>query len=306
MAADELLTVTSEEREALLRPVEESELRIAAMQQTIREAERSLREFGHLFTAEQHRLSDLFLERRKEFLARTLPGARKEAEAAVDQLQSRWYGPHFRRQAMRAAQTVVARHVLPWLTSEEARAETEYRGVAERFVSIGNEFLQKLAASKIPQLSRMPNALDSDRGFRVPSHFRFEQLIHVADPASPLRYLADLILGAVGASGVIKKEAVNYFEYLLEMNSSRVQSDVLDRVQESRGQLEAEIRKLLHEVTRIATTALDNARQAQAEGASAVETKLSAIRAAEDEIATLLSGETGADSTRSRDGNSGR
>jgi len=304
--ANELLMVISEEREALLRPVEESELRITAMQKTIREAERSLREFGHLFTAEQHSLSDLFLGRRKEFLARTLPGARKEADAAVDQLQSRWYGPRFRRQAMRAAQTAAARHVLPWLTVEEGQAETEYRGVAERFVSIGNEFLQKLAAGKIPQLSKMPNALDSERGLRVPSRFRFEQLINVAEPPSPLRFLADLILGAVGASHVIKKQAVNYFEYLLEMNSSRVQSDVLDRVHESRGQLEAEIRKLLQEVTRIAATALDHARDAQAQGAAAVESKLSALEEAEGEIRQLLSGESDGHGSRNGNGNSGR
>lgn len=304
--ADELLTVTSEEREALRRPIEESERRIVTMQQTIREAERSLREFGHLFTAEQHRLSDLFLERRKEFLASTCPGARKEAEAAIDDLQSQWHGPHFRRKAMRVAQTVAARHVLPWLAAEEGRAEIEYRGVAERFVDIGNEFVQKLAASKIPQLAKMPNALDSEKGFRAPSHFRFEELINVAQPPSPLRYVADIILALVGASGAIKKKALSFFEYLLEMNSSRVQSDVLDRVQESRGQLEAEIRKLLYEVTRIATTALDHARDAQANGASAVESKLAEIREAEDEIRELLSGESGGRGSRSGDGNSGR
>ena len=47
------------------------------------------------------------------------------------------------------------------------------------------------------------------------------------------------------------------------MNSTRVQSDVVDRVQESKGQLEVEIRKLLHEVSRVAERALENAREAK-------------------------------------------
>ena len=72
------------------------------------------------------------------------------------------------------------------------------------------------------------------------------------------------------------------------MNSTRVQSDVVDRVQESRGQLEVEIRKLLNEVTRIAVSALEHAREDICKGASAVQTKLTRIGAAEEEIRMLL------------------
>jgi CRISPR/Cas system-associated endoribonuclease Cas2 len=72
------------------------------------------------------------------------------------------------------------------------------------------------------------------------------------------------------------------------MNSTRVQSDVVDRVQESRGQLEVEIRKLLHEVSRIAERALDHARDAKAEGTSAVKVKLARLDAVEQEIHGLL------------------
>ncbi len=48
---------------------------------------------------------------------------------------------------------------------------------------------------------------------------------------------------------------------LVETNSIRVQSDVLNRIQESRSRLEVEIRKLLHEVSRIAEQALARARR---------------------------------------------
>jgi predicted GTPase len=299
---EELLAVTLEEREALLRPVEESERRIAAMQETIGEAERSLREFAYLFTAEQHRLSDLFLERRKSFLRLETSVARTEAQESLSHIPRR-YGPRFRRDAMRAAQRVAARHVLPWLVTEQTQAEKEYRYVAARFVNLGNEFLQKLAATKVPELARMPNALDSERGFRGASRFRFEELIHVARPASPLRYVGDILLGLVGAFSAIEKQALAFFAYLLEMNSARVQSDVLERVQDSRSRLEAEIRKLLHEVTRIATLALEHANEARAAGVAAVEAKLAATREAEDEIGILLSAEMAGDRARSGNGN---
>lgn len=284
--ADELLAVILEEREALVRPIEESERRIAAMRQTIAEAERSLRELGYLFMAEQHRLSDLFLAQRKAFLEATLPGAKKEFTEDLRSIP-RHYGPRFRRAAMRAAQKTAERHVLPWLEAEQRRSEEEYRKAAARFVSLGNDFLKKLSESGVPELARMPNALDSEKGFRVPSRFTFEGLIHVAQPPSPLRYLADAILGLVRAFFVIDKDAQGFFDYLLEMNSTRVQSDLVDRVQESKGQLEVEIRKLLHEVSRIAERALDHARDAKAQGAPVVEAKLARLSGADEEIRAL-------------------
>ena len=286
---EELLNIAFEERDALLRPIEESEQRIAVMRATIAEAERSLHDLSYLFMGDQHRLSDLFLSRRKAFLAENLPQAKAEFESELQDIPRR-YGPRFRRRVMQLAQTVASRHVLPWLTTEQACAEGEYRQVAARFVNIGNDFLRKLAESDVPELARMPNALDPEQGFRVRSRFRFEGLINVAQPPSPLRYLADFVLGLVGAFSVIENEAREFLEYLVEMNSTRVQSDVVDRVQESKGQLEVEIRKLLHEVSQVAERALENARDAKALGAAAVEAKLARLRAREEEIQTLLEG----------------
>lgn len=99
-----------------------------------------------------------------------------------------------------------------------------------------------------------------------------------------MRYLADVLLGVAQAYGVIEKDAWAFLDYLMEMNSTRVQSDVVNRVQESRGHLEAEIRKLLHEVTRIAERALDRARTAKAEGASAVGAALGRLEQIEGQL----------------------
>jgi Dynamin family len=284
--SEELFTIISEEREALARPIEESEARIRNLRQTISEVERSLRDVSYLFMAEEHRLSDMFLKQRKQFLAAALPKINAEFETELKTLP-RHYGPKFRRDAMRVAQAVSEYHVRPWLQTEQTSAEQEYRNVASRFVAIGNEFLKKLSESGVPEFTRMPNALDSDRGFGVPSRFTFEGLLHVALPASPLRYLADVFLGVVQAFAVIEREAREFLDYLVDMNSTRVQSDVVNRVQESGARLEVEIRKLLHEVTRIAERALDRARSAKAEGTPAVEAALARLDTMERALRSL-------------------
>lgn len=291
--SEELSAIIAEEKEALLRPIEESEQRIQGLHQTISEAERSLRDIGFLFLAEQHHLSDMFLNARKVFLADVVPKANAEFAEALRQLK-RGNGPKFRREAMRAAQQIAGRYVLPWLGKEQARAEKEYKGVETRFVEIGNEFLKRLSESGVRELARMPDALNSEKGFRVPSRFSFEGLIHVARPASPLRYLADIVLGTFRAFSVIEQDGKDFLNHLMELNSSRVQSDLMGRVQESRGKLEVEIRKLLHEVSRIAERALEHARAAKDEGEPAVEAALTCLEAAEREIANLLPSGPGA------------
>jgi hypothetical protein len=286
---EELLVITLEEREALVRPIEESERRIESLRKTISQAEQSLRDMGYLFMAEQQHLSDMFLDQRKRFLQTASPQAEAEFSKELAQL-SRRFGPRLRRRAMRAAQVITEQHVLPWLEDEQARAEQEYRRVESRFVNIVNDFLKRLSESGVPEFARMPNALDSDKGFRSPSRFTFEHLLRVSLPASPLRYIADVVLGVVGASSVIERDAREFLDHLMDINSTRVQSDVVNRVQESRGQLEVEIRKLLHEVSRIAERALEHARVAKAEGSLAVEAKLSRLKSVEEELRSMMVG----------------
>jgi hypothetical protein len=188
---------------------------------------------------------------------------------------------------MREAQEISRRDVLPWLRPEQEEAEKEYRKVALRFVEMGNDFLKKIADAGIPELARMPHALDPEIGFRVRSKFTFMDFIEVAQPASPLRWLADVILGLVGARKVIQNDALQFIERLLKTNSTRVQSDILDRVQESRNRLEVEIRKLLHEVSRIAEQALARARKVREDGEPAVQAELRRLDGLEHEVAVI-------------------
>ncbi|MFY9910439.1 MAG: dynamin family protein [Candidatus Sulfotelmatobacter sp.] len=285
--SEQLLAIISEGRDALRRPIEESERRITLMKQTIAEAERSMRELSFLFMAEQQRLSDVFVDRHKAFVASVSPKANQQFDELLPAIPNA-IGPSYRRRIMKVSQEIAHQHVVPWLSPEQEEAEKEYRRVALRFVEMGNEFLKKLSGAGIPELARMPHALDPETGFRVRSKFTFMDFIEVAQPASPLRWLADLILPLVGARKMIQNDGREFLVKLLETNSTRVQSDILDRVQESRGRLEVEIRKLLHEVSRIAEEALVRARKVKEEGEPAVEAELYRLEDLEREVSSLV------------------
>ena len=161
--SEQLLAMISEDRDALQRPIEESERRIELMKETINEAERSMRELSFLFMAEQQRISDLFVDRHKQFF----DSAWTESEAEFAQELSSiplGFGPHYRRRVMHLAQEISRRKVMPWLKPEQEEGERQYSAVALRFVEMGNNFLKKLAGAGLSELTRMPHALDPGKG----------------------------------------------------------------------------------------------------------------------------------------------
>jgi GTP-binding protein EngB required for normal cell division len=230
--SEQLLAIISEDRDALQRPIEESERRIEIMKETI-EAERSMRELDYLFMAELHRISDLFGDRHKQFFATAWMESETEFGEELPSVPL-GFGPHYRRRVMHLAQEISRRRVMPWLKPEQEEGERQYRAVALRFVEMGNNFLKKLVDAGLSELTRMPHALDPEKGFRIRSRFIFEDFIGTAQPPSPLRWLADVLLPLVGARRVITNEAREFLQHLLEINSARVQNNVLNRIQESR------------------------------------------------------------------------
>ncbi|MGO8759390.1 MAG: hypothetical protein ACLQG3_14820, partial [Terracidiphilus sp.] len=152
----------------------------------------------------------------------------------------------------------------------------------------GNDFLKRLAGAGLGELTRMPHALDPEKGFRVRSRFAFESFIGTAEPPSPLRWLADVFLPFVGGRKLIARDAREFLSHLLEVNSARVQNDVLNRIQESRDRLEVEIRKLLHEVSRIAEQALDRARKVKEDGEPAVQSAIERLNRLERDVSALV------------------
>jgi len=285
--SEQLLVMISEDRDALQRPIEESERRIEIMKQAIADAERSMRELNYLFMAEQHRISDLFGDRHKLFFR----AAWAESEAQFNRSLSSvpaGLGPRYRRRIMHLAQEISSAKIMPWLRPEQEEGERQYRAVAARFVEMGNGFLKRLAGAGLSELTRMPHALEPENGFRVGSSFIFEKFIGTAEPPSPLRWLADVLLPFVGARRAIANEARDFMRHLLETNSARVQNDVLNRLQESRDRLEVEIRKLLHEISRIAEQALDRARKVKEEGSPAVQAALQRLKRLEQSVSELV------------------
>ncbi len=285
--SEQLLAVISEDRDALQRPIEESEQRIKLMKETISDAERSMRELGFLFMAEQQRISDFFVERHKQFVRSAWTESEAEFSTELPSVP-RGLGPHYRRRVMRLAQKISRAKVMPWLRPEQEEGERQYRVVAVRFVEMGNSFLKKLADAGLNELTRIPHALDPEKGFRVRSTFTFEDFVGAAQPSSPLRWLADIFLPLVGGRKIITNEAREFLLYLLETNSARVQNDVLNRIQDSRDRLEVEIRKLLHEISRIAEQALDRARKVKDEGIPAVQSAVERLNRFEQEVLALV------------------
>jgi hypothetical protein len=159
--------------------------------------------------------------------------------------------------------------------------------MTQRFVALVNGLLQQLAEQRSAEFSHLPPTLDADAGFRSRSRFYFHDMITVAQPASPLRYSADVTMGLLHVRAAFERDAQQFLEQLLDTNASRVQGDVEQRVVQSRLYLEAEVRRLLRAVSATAEQALARAREVMAAGAAAVESEVSRLRQLDEELQTI-------------------
>ncbi len=271
---------------ALKEPIANSEQRVAKLRQTVSQAEQSLRDLGALFSAEQMRLSNTLLARRKEFFRQVLPVVSQEFKQESRAVHTS-FGPERRRKLMALAQSVARRHVMPWLDEEEAHAEELYAAATQRFVSLVNGLLQRISEGQSAEFSHLPRSLDSGQGFRIGSRFLFHDMITIAQPASLLLYSFDTLMGALHVHSCFQRDAEQFLEHLVDTNASRVQGDVEQRVVESRLWLESEIRKLLREVSASAEQALSMAREIIAAGSNAVSSELQRLDKFHDELKTF-------------------
>jgi len=271
---------------ALKEPIASSERRIASLRQTVSQAEQSLRDLAALFSAEQMRLSNTLLARRKEFFRQVLPVASEELDREANSVTTS-FGPARRRDLMALSQAVARRHVMPWLDAEETKAEELYGAVTQRFVNLVNGLLQRISEEQAADFSHLPKSLDAEQGFRTRSRFFFHDMITIGQPASPLLYSVDSLMGAFHVEPWFRKGARNFLEQLLDTNAARVQGDVEQRVVASRLRLEFDVRKLLREVSATAEQALSNAREVMAAGTNAVANELERLRKLHDELTAL-------------------
>lgn len=278
-----LLRSVDERIRALKEPIESSEQRIARLRQTVSQAEQSLRDLGALFSAAQMRLSNTLLARRKHFLRDVYPDAFKDLRCETNAVKTT-FGPALRKEGMAIAQTVARRHVMPWLDTEETHAEELYISVTQRFVNLVNGLLQSISEEQSADFSHLPKSLNTAHGFRTRSRFYFHDMSTIAQPASPLLYCTDVVMGALHIRRWFQKDAERFLGKLLDTNASRVQGDAEQRVVESRLRLEADVRKLLREVSATAEQALTNARGIMAAGTNAITNELERLRKLHEEL----------------------
>jgi len=253
-------------REALLRPLEESERRLAELRSCVADAERSLAELRHRLDAEQERLDAAFEAHRRAFLADALPRTERELERAIAASAAPRH--RLRARAMDAACDLAEARVAAWLRDVEPVAAALYREGTERFVAMGCEFLARAAG--LP--AGTDEAPEADE-LRTRHGFFFTPLSSAAHvPAWTVA--ADALRPRARAADAARRSASAYLGRLMESNASRVANDLSDRVRESRRVLEVRLRAVLRDAMAGAQRATDLARAARAAGAAAVQAEL--------------------------------
>ncbi len=282
--ADALLRELDERRDALTRPVEESERRIELLRKYVASAERALQDLGVLLSAEQIRIAQEFRGRQEDYFPKAQAKARGDLERALRAIARRGA---IRREGFQAAQEIARRMLEEWRAHMEPIAEEMYRRVMARFVEYANEFLERLARSGEPGSGNLPRSLGPESGFRVRSHLHYTEMLHLT--LAPFRSLADRFRPREAVVRGVLRQVGAYLDDLVEANSSRIANDLVERVTESRALLERDIRSSLGQVSGVAERALERARAKRAEGRQAVEAELHELKSLRQEVQSLLS-----------------
>ncbi len=280
-----LLSTIEQERRALTEPLAETQSRINALTEYIGESEQSIRDLGLLFLGEQQRLTQSLEARRKKFMAETLPQSR---ERLVGRLRaSPLNGMSMRTFAMQAALDIAREEVHPWLSAEQEIVNDDYAALIDRFTTLANQFLGRLAADGAPFLSHVAESIPEGGNLSSRSTFQFHSLLHVGRPASPLRHAADILLAAFGQSRLILRDAEEFLVHLLDVNTSRVQRDLENRLAIARQDLEAAVRRALVTARDVASQTLERVRETTDAGQPAVEARLAEFADLETELKQL-------------------
>jgi len=268
-----LVAEIDEQRDALVRPVAESEQRIGNLTASVAEAGRSMANLGYLLMAEVDRLTKKFGEDREGFLSSALEPGERELVAEIDAAAAEASRRPLRARARDAAAGIARRHLDAWLASEQPAAEALYRGAAERFLALGNEFLRRFVEHAELGPETFPAEMGPEAGFRAKSRLFYTELLAVAQ-ASPFSWVLDRFRTPGALRRAVGRDAAAYLERLLSSNSARIQNDLIERVRESRRRLEAEIRSRLSEAVQSAVSALERAKARHAEGEASVAAEL--------------------------------
>jgi GTP-binding protein EngB required for normal cell division len=273
LLAGRLLRGIDEQLSALRRPIEETERRLEALRTSTAELDQALEDLRYLLTAQQDRVSQSLTQERARFLPRALGEARLELVAAGQALREK-PAAKVDEAAMEAARNIATRHLDRWLEEQQPLAEQHYRDAAQRFVDLTNGFLARFEAARESGLDQLPPTLAAESGFRVSGHLYYTELLHLTTS-----WWLPWLLDRLSPRSRALKRATEYLGRLLTSNSSRIQNDLIERVAESRRQLEAEIRSRLREALEVAERALERAKKRHAEGQEAVRSEVERLEA---------------------------
>jgi len=267
-----LAALLQEERRALLAPLAESDRRVAALADLAAGAERARQELEALLVVEERALAETFERRRAEYLDRVLQPARTELEQRLQ--------PRMRRAAALALANDIARmRLVRWLEESEREAEASYASAVARFGRLASEFLERVATTA--GIDRAAFGVDESvwSGLQAGRGFRFADLLDYHVSPLPLAGVLDRLLPAALARRGRLGAARHYLEHLIRVNATRVESDLRDRVRESRLRLQRELDRLLRQVGDEARRAAVRGRAARAAGDAAVGEQLARVSA---------------------------
>lgn len=223
--------------------------------------------------------------RRQSFLAHAVTAASAELSANIGALPPE-FGPRLRERAFDHARIGGRRWLEPFLANERAAAEQVYRGAADRFVALANEFLEVISSAGAEGFDQLPQRLPEETSFRVASRYYYRELTPLVR-GTPLRATLDMLRPHRRMIVAARRDAAAYLKRLLEMNSKLVENDLTERILESRRRLEGEIHALLRSVISTAQRVLNRARLVHAGGTSAVEAAIARLDVLGDEVASM-------------------
>lgn len=267
--AERLRHDLDQQRDALARPIVESERHVEALGACVADGRRALRELGFLLAAEQKRLLERYADELRGFVERELPVAGAELAAALAPRRGRRGA--LRREALAIAREIADRSVRRWLVETEPAAEALYREAAERFAELANALLRRVARDG--GLAAPPPGVSPPPGFRTQRRFVAIGMMRWTT-RRPLRWLADALRPPAAARHAAAADAQAFLATLIRGNAGRVADDLDDRLIRSRQALEHEVHAALERITASAERALARARARHAAGHDAVAAEL--------------------------------
>jgi len=278
-----LLHEIAERRGALERPLGESERRLEALRACALASERALRDLAALLAAEERRLAETLRARGRAFVAATLPEAERLLRARLAA------GAGTGSEAIATVHGILHEILERWRADEQPAANRMFTEGMQRFRELAERAIAQLVASGALDAERVPHLLSTEAPrLRAPSRLFYTHLM-AESALSPLRAVVARLLPARWRQRLAKAHLRAYLERLIRTNASRITSDLIDQVAESRRALEAELRHELAEVHDAASRALERARRQLAGDGAAARAEMQRLAALADTVRALAS-----------------